>query len=168
MKGKSFITENRELAFRVFCACGGNVEMTLRELKKQGLELSRPTMDEWIEKFNFIDRRLKVDMERQKSTDNQISFEERMMSDLLKQKEKYEKYFESITGIDNQAQFAYSSLLKTIMDIKSKLGSDKAGLFIDFMKELISYLSREDPVAVPVIEKNFDEFISYARIKYAA
>jgi hypothetical protein len=167
VKGKSFITENRELAFKKYCECGGNVEMTIRALEKEDLKLSKKTFYEWMKKFNFEERRTKVDVERQIVTDSQISFEERMLSDLLKQKEKYEKYFEGITGIDNQAQFAYAGIIGKLFDIKMKLNAFKAALFIDFMKDLVSYFSKHDPDAVPVIEKNFDDFMAFARMKYA-
>ncbi len=168
MKGKSFIAENRELAFRKYCECGGNVEMTLRELKKADLKLSKKTFYEWMKKFNFEERRSKVDIEKQKVNDSQISFEENMLSDLLKQKAKYETYFEGITGIDNQAQFAYASIVKTVIDIRAKLNAFKATAFIDFMKDLISYLNKNDPDTVPAIEKNFDDFMSFAKGKYGA
>ncbi len=121
MKGKSFIAENRELAFRKYCECGGNVELTLRELEKEGLKLSKKTFYEWMKKFNFEERRAKIDTERQKVNDSQISFEEKMLSDLLKQKEKYETYFDSINLIDNQAQFAYANIIKTIIDLSRKM-----------------------------------------------
>lgn len=122
MKGKSFIAENRELAFRVYCEEGGNVEGTLRRLEKDhGLKLSKPTFYEWMKKFNFEERLKNIDAERQKANDNQISFEEKMMSDLMRQKEKYEAYFEALSGIDNQAQYAYTNIVKTIIELSRKI-----------------------------------------------
>ena len=168
MKGKSLIAENRELAFRKYVECGGNVEGTLRALEKEDLKLSKVTFYEWMKKFNFEERRTKVDTEKQKITDSQISFEEKMLSDLLKQKEKYEKYFDTLLLIDNQAQFAYASIIKAIIDIKAKLTAFKTSFFVDFMKDLITYLSKNDPATVPAIEKNFDDFMAHAKAKYGA
>ncbi len=168
MKGKSFIAENRELAFKVYCGCGGNVEMTLRELDKQGLKLSKPTFYEWIEKFNFEERRTKVDAETQRVKDSQLSFEDKMLDALLKQKEKYETYFDTLTTPDHQAQYAYAGIIKTIFDIRSKTASFKTSLFIDFMKDLINFYSKNDPAVVAVIENSFDDFMAFARDKYRA
>ena len=121
MKGKSFIAENRELAFKRYCENGGNIEGTLRVLEKDGLKLSKPTFYEWLKKYNFEERRLKVDIERQKARDSQISFEEKMLNDLVRQKDKYEKYFDANDGLDNQATYAYTGIIKTIIDVKKKL-----------------------------------------------
>ena len=166
MKGKSLIAENRELAFRKYCECGGNVDMTLRELARDGFKLSKPTFYDWKEKFNFEERRGKVDVENQKASDFQISFDEKMMSALLKQKENYENYFETQATPDHQAQYAYAGIIKTIFDIRKTTASFKTALFVDFMKDLINFFSKNDPEAVPVIERNFDEFMNFAKGKY--
>lgn len=121
MKGKSYITENRELAFKRYCENGGNIEGTLRSLAKDGLKLSKPTFYDWQKKYNFEERRTKVDMERQKARENQISFEDKILNDLVKQKEKYEEYFETNKLLDNQATYAYTGIIKTIIDVKKKL-----------------------------------------------
>lgn len=122
MKGKSYIAENRELAFKTYCEEGGNVEGTLRILaKKHDLKLSKPTFYDWMKKYNFEDRRLKVDIERQKARDSQISFEDKMLNDLVRQKDKYEKYFEQTENPDHQATYAYTGIIKMIIDVKKKL-----------------------------------------------
>jgi inhibitor of KinA sporulation pathway (predicted exonuclease) len=64
--------------------------------------------------------------------------------------------------------FAYTGVVKSITEIKAKTGAFKAALFIDFMKDLIDWLSKNDPEAVAVIEGVFDDFVQYAREKYAA
>ncbi|MBI5075621.1 MAG: hypothetical protein HZB62_10720 [Nitrospirae bacterium] len=168
MKGKSLIAENRELAFRIYCRCGGNVEMTLREMAKEGLTLSKPTFYDWMEKFNFEERRTKVDAETQKAKDSQLSFDDKMLGALLKQKEKYETYFETLTIPDHQAQYAYAGIIKTIFDIRSRTASFKTSLFIGFMKDLINFYSKNDPAVVALIESSFDDFMTFAREKYAA
>ena len=38
--------------------------------------------------------------------------------------------------------------------------------FVDFMRDLIDWLSRNDPDTVAAIEKNFDEFVKWAKEKY--
>lgn len=168
MKGKSYIAENREMAFKVYCECGGNVEMTLRELDKKDLTLSKPSFYDWMKKFNFEERRTKVDAETQMTQDCQVSFEEQMMNALLKQKRNYETYFDTLSSPDHQAQYAYAGLIKTIFDIRTKTAAFKTSLFVDFMKDLVNFFAKNDPEIVPMIERNFDDFMSFAREKYAA
>lgn len=169
MKGKSSKAEFREMAFKKYVECGGNVEMTVRELNKEGFPLSKPTLYEWIEKFNFDDRRTKVDAELQKSKDSQLSFEESMINALMSRKDAYEEYFKTAAGrFDHQAQYAYSGIIKSILDIKERLASFKAALFLDFMKDMILFMRKNDPEGVSVIDRNFDAFIAFAKEKYGA
>lgn len=48
------------------------------------------------------------------------------------------------------------------------IGSLKMEMFLEFMREFIGYLNRNDREAVPVIEKNFDNFMQFAREKYGS
>jgi len=120
-KGKSVFAESRELAFRSYKKCGGNVEATLRDLEKEGLNLSKPTFYEWIEKFNFKDRLKNADAENQKTAEIQVGFEQKMLKKLVAQLEKYEKYFDENPELDNQATYAYTNLLKVLIEISRKL-----------------------------------------------
>lgn len=168
MKGKSYIAENRELAFSFYCEEGGNVEGTLRRLEKVGLKLSKNTFYEWMKKFNFEERLKNIDAERQRTKDSQISFEEKMINTLLDQQKTYEDYFKTLTVPDHQAQYAYAGIIKTILDIRAKMGSFKSALFLDFMKDMISFLTKNDPEAVPFMDRNFDDFINFAKEKYGS
>lgn len=51
------------------------------------------------------------------------SFEKRMIDDLLKRKEAYERYFAERGEIDSKAESAYASLVKTIVELSLKTGS---------------------------------------------
>lgn len=167
MKGKSADIEARELTFKVYRECGGNVEMTLRELDKQGYKISKPTLYDWIEKFDFKGRMAQADIKAQEARDLDLTLEMQVLSSLNAQKVKFEKYFESLgTKIDTQAQYAYSNVLMTMINIKAKLGADKKNTFLDFMRDFVNYLSKEDVEAVPYMERNFDGFVSFAREKY--
>lgn len=169
MKGKSYITENRELAFRRYVENGGNAEATLRDLeKKDGLKLSKPTFYEWMKKYNFEERLAKIDSDKQTAKDLDATFEESMFKALSKQKITYENYFETLTTPDHQAQYAYAGIIKAMMDIRTRMASFKAALFLDFMKDLITFLGKNDPAVIPAIEENFDDFIAYAKEKYGA
>jgi len=136
LKGKSVFAESRELAFTCYRKCGGNVEATLRELEKgsapegllprrEGLKLSKPTLYEWIEKFNFKDRLKNADAERQKIDDTRASFETKMFQKLIKQLEKYETYFDANPDLDNQATYAYTNLLKVVVELSRKISASE-------------------------------------------
>lgn len=169
-KGKSADLELRELAFQLYYESGGNKELTLRKLQEKGYSISKPTLYDWIEKYNFDERMARLDHKAKTAKDAAaLSIEDQLLTELLKQKEKYEAYFESLGHkVDNQAVYAYSHLLNTILDIKTKIGAFKSSLFLDFMKDFVSYLSKEDIEAVNYIERNFDGFVSFAREKYGA
>lgn len=51
-------------------------------------------------------------------------------------------------------------------EAKTKAEIFKAGLFMEFMKDFVGWLSRNDATAVGVIERNFDPFMAYAKEKY--
>lgn len=155
-------------AFHTWRRNNHNIEATLRDLKKQGYNnISRPTIYAWMRKYNWEERATKADVEEQKIFDMQVSFEEKMLSDLLRQKETYDKYFETINGIDNQAQFAYNKIVELIIELKAKLLTFRIDLFIEFLREFIGYLRHQgDKAGIEVIEKHFDGFIDYAKKKY--
>lgn len=169
MKGKSADLELRERAFRIYRESSGNKELTIKRLAEAGYRISKPTLYDWIGKYNFDERMTRADEKAREATDAALTTEARLLTDLHRQKEKYERYFEGLGAtIDNQAQYAYTSLIKTIVDIKTRLGADKAALFMEFIRDFIGYLSREDITAVGALEKHADGFAAFAREKYGA
>lgn len=50
--------------------------------------------------------------------------------------------------------------------MKEDFDKKKGEFFIACMKELIKYLQKNDPKAVPLLERNFDDFMAYAKEKY--
>jgi len=169
MAGKSYLAENRELAYRTWRECGQNIELALRTLKeKHGLSITKPTIYGWIDKFNWKDRAARAETEERKANDVVVSDEARMVLDLEKQKGKYERYFDSLgeAATDTQAMYAYTNLVKTIIDVKTRIGAYRASLFLEFLRDMIDWLSKHDPEAVPILERNFDDFIAFAREKY--
>ncbi|NOZ81263.1 MAG: hypothetical protein GXP63_06350, partial [DPANN group archaeon] len=122
----------------------------------------------WRDKYDWKGRAARAEAEERKVKDAVMSDEARMIASLEAQKDRYEKYFESLgpQGADHQAIYAYTNLVKTIVDIKEKIQAQKASLFLDFMKDLIEWLSRNEPDSVDAIEKVFDDYVAYAREKY--
>lgn len=169
MKGKSADLELREKAFRIYRECGGNKEMTLRALDSEGYSISKPTLYDWIKKYNFDERLTSADLKTQKANDAVLAMEQKILADLLKQKEKYERFFDGLgAAIDNQALYAYNNLISTIVSVKAKLGADRAALFTEFLKDFVGYLTQNSPEAVKALEEQFDGFVEFAREKYGA
>jgi len=124
MSARSFIAENRECAFRTWRECGQNVELTIRTLKERdGLPVTRPTIYSWMEKFDWKERAARAEVEERRAGDVHISFDEKMLADLVKQKEKYERYFATLSDAtpDNQAMYAYAALVRLIADIRKRV-----------------------------------------------
>lgn len=168
MKGKSLIAENLELAYRTWRACGQSPTETTRALQIKGFSVSRQTIDEWTQKYNWKERATRAEAEEQRAKDPNLSGEEKMISSLVKQQQRYEEYFETlkVNEIDPQVTYAYTNLITTVQNIRQKTAAYKAELFVDFMRELIGWLAKHDPNSAPAIEKNFEDFIAFAKEKY--
>ena len=75
---------------------------------------------------------------------------------------------------DPQAVYKLAALQKTI-DAEEKGDSeekefkkiDRPQIFLDFMRDLVVFLKDRDPGSLPALEKNFDEFVGWAKEKYA-
>lgn len=115
------------MAFNVYCEKNGNMSQTLIELERRGLPVCRKTLTRWAAENRFKDG-LKPESGRQQKD---IPFDQQMISKLVAQIDKYERYFESIESIDNRAVYAYTNLLKTIVELGRKAkprGKDPEGL----------------------------------------
>lgn len=168
MARKSYLTETVETAYRTWRECGQNVEMTLRQMEKKGWKLSRPTIYEWADKYAWKDRAARAEAEEHKAADAVKNAEDNAVRSLEKVRERYERYFDAMSEgtVDNQAMYAYTGVVKSIAEIKMKTGAFKASLFLDFMKDLIDWLSKNDPALLAAFEAHFDDFVRYAREKY--
>ncbi|HRR41015.1 MAG TPA: hypothetical protein P5244_07255 [Syntrophales bacterium] len=168
--GKSYMADNRELTYRTWRECGQNIELTIKTLKdREGLPITKPTIYSWIEKYNWKERAARAEVEEQKVNDVIVSDAGKILADLEKQKAKYERFFDSLgdLSIDNQAMYAYTSLVKTIVEIKARIAAYKSDLFTEFLRDLIEWLSKNDPGSMTAIEHNFDDFVTYAKERYA-
>jgi len=171
MANRSYMAETREAAYLTWRKCGSNVEMTLRELAKQGWTLTKPTLYEWMEKFGWKERAARAEAEEMKAADAVQNAEARAVASLEKIQKRYEDYFDTLKPgdkIDTNEVHAYKGVIMAIGEIKAKTGAQKAALFLGFMRDLIDWLSKNDPEGVSAIERNFDEFVSYAKEKYGA
>lgn len=86
----------------------------------------------------------------------------KMLIEILTSKEKAD-------AMDPKLLAAFASMQKAAVareKMKQDFDKKKGEFFIDAMKELINWLSKNDPEALPLIERNFDDFIGHAKEKY--
>jgi hypothetical protein len=165
MKGKSWVKENRQIAFDTYCECDGSIEATRKTLIKKGLELSRQTLYDWEQKYNWKERKAEIDRKRQE-VEGQTA-DEQLLQGLLRQKKKIEEHFESLgTEIDTQAIHGYTNLVKTIIEIRARSNANRAEMFMQFLKDLVEYAQKNDSEALEIIDRNLDDFVQFVREKY--
>lgn len=119
MSQRKAITVNVELAFDVFCAEGGNMQATLRALKKDhGLNLTRDTLRDWKDKYRFEERKTQTDAQRQADAEALRTAKAQILKGLLESKKRYEKYFGDREAEskkpDHMAQFAYNGIISQV------------------------------------------------------
>ncbi|MDR2018557.1 MAG: hypothetical protein LBQ00_06780 [Syntrophobacterales bacterium] len=125
------MAETIEAAYQTWRRSGQNVEMTLRELAKQGYTISKPTIYEWTEKYGWKDRATRAEIKEKEIADvAAIDATDQLIADLEKQKAKYDRFFDTLgdCGVDNQATYAYTALVKTISEVRKK-ASEKPDLY---------------------------------------
>jgi len=141
--------------------------------KSSGVSIAQ--IQRWAEKYEWRKKKEERKSETLKAqADARSPVREKILLDLKKQKERYDKYFESLgeNEVNTQATYAHTTLCKTISDIQKDLDSkteqkiDRPQVFLDFMRDLVSFLKDKDPEALTALEKNFDEFIQFAKTKY--
>ncbi|MDR0453656.1 MAG: hypothetical protein LBH05_02445 [Deferribacteraceae bacterium] len=138
----AYSSELREHAFEVWYRRGQNDSETVRELDKEGYVVTRKTVSEWREKYNWEGRATRLDEKKQGAADTSMTFDEELLLDLLKNKERYEAYFDSLEPgkVDNQAQYVYMQVCKQIRELKKEIKPKekaiKRGLKADTAEEI--------------------------------
>lgn len=158
--------EARELAYNVWRECGQNLSETERVLNRdRDLPVTRQTLAEWRDKYDWPGRAARTECaESQKARG--IS-DDALITALLAQKDRYEEYFESLTRgqIDNQALYAYSNILKTLVDFANKKKTevaevDRPAVFLESLKFVAETLKEIDPEGLKIFAKSFDAIVT--------
>ncbi len=111
MAKKSLVSKNRVAVFRAYCSCGGNVAEVVKELKRNGPEISERTLRAWEKRYNFERRLTRVDLlmvAHEKGT-----LKGTLVLVLFEQALKYVSYLESVE-VDVGATYALLNIIKTI------------------------------------------------------
>ena len=142
--------------------------------KSSGVSIAQ--IQRWAEKYEWRKKKEERKHETLKAqAEIRSPVREKILLDLKIQKECYDKYFETLgeNEVNTQATYAHTTLCKTISDIQKDLDFkteqkiDRPQVFLEFMRDLVSFLKDRDPDALAALEKNFDEFISFAKGKYS-
>ena len=140
--------ETREFAYTVWRECGQNLSECHREMNgEHGYVISRQSLHEWKTKYDWEGRAARTDAEKSMMID--AASDDAILAPLLKQKTKYEDYFDSlpIGKVDNQAVYGYNAILKTMIEIKQKIEDrKKAGEIEDIPDAGIMIKTPEDAV----------------------
>ncbi len=132
-----------DLAFHIWRKLGRHFESALKELDKKGYVISKQTLYNWASEYGWNERADSVDEQEAKNKGKRQSFRQQALSDLMVQKEKYDKYFSTLATPDHRAMYAYTGILKTISEIEKSLHETGDVLFsaAPVMEEFIKYLN---------------------------
>ena len=117
-----YSNEIREQAF-LFWYDTRNDSEVVRLLSSAGYSITRTTIASWREKYGWETRADSIDIKKQAAQDVSISFEESLLLDLQKQKERYDVYFDNLPAgkVDNQAMYVYNQLCEKLINLRNKI-----------------------------------------------
>ena len=153
--------ELREIAYTLWRDNGRNLAKIERLLKSQHrTPVSRVTLTAWCKDYGWEDRAAQAEAAAEKLK-NATNIET-LLNDLIKRKEGYDNYFDSlaVAKIDNQATYAYAGLLKKIAEMQAMqtavVGFDRPKFFLENLQWLVGWLKANDPEGLTVLARNID------------
>jgi transposase len=142
--------------------------------KSSGVSIAQ--IQRWAEKYEWRKKKEERKSETLKAqAEARSPVREKILLDLKKQKERYDKYFETLgeNEVNTQATYAHTTLCKTISDIQKDLDSkteqkvDRPKLFLEFLRDEITFFQDRHPDMVPAFETILDEYALFAKEKYS-
>ena len=174
----------KEYSFEVVDKCEGfyvNDGKTLDEVARES-GVSIQQLQRWLTKYEWRQKKEAFSKRRMKAQEETRALirEEILLQDLVHQKDLLKSYFdgrEILEKGDIQAMYAYTnvtdSICKLLADMRKREDAlrgtqkiDRPQVFLDFMRDLVSFLKDRDPAGLEALEKNFDEFVVFAKDKY--
>lgn len=122
MSKNIYSNEIKEQAFLFWYDCRKDSEV-VRMLKDAGYNITRITVASWRERYDWQQRASNMDVKKQAAQDVSITFEESLLLDLQKQKERYDVYFDNLPAgkVDNQAMYVYNQLCEKLINLRNKI-----------------------------------------------
>jgi hypothetical protein len=177
-------SRKKEYSFEIVDRSEGlyvNEEKTLEEISKK-TDVPVVTLQRWGEKYEWRKKKdeFKSRVLKAQEETRALIREEILLQDLIHQRDLMKKYFEDkevMEKADTQMMYAYTNvtdaICKILADMRKRDESlrsaqkiDRPQVFLEFMRDLVSFLKDHDPDALASLEKNFDPFVEYAKAKY--
>lgn len=139
-----YSNEIREQAF-LFWYDSRNDSEVVRLLSGAGYNITRATISSWREKYSWETRAESIDIKKQAAQDVSISFEESLLLDLQKQKERYDVYFDNLPAgkVDNQAMYVYNQLCEKLINLRNKINPKDKKKAIGLNNENVEEIKRQ-------------------------
>lgn len=144
MAKQQYSNEIREQAF-LFWYDTRNDSEVVRLLSGAGYNITRATISSWREKYSWETRAESIDVKKQAAQDVSISFEESLLLDLQKQKERYDVYFDNLPAgkVDNQAMYVYNQLCEKLISLRSKINPKDKKKVVGLNNENVEAIKKE-------------------------
>ena len=166
MTGALYGVGTQEEAYRTWRVCGRSPMATVNELRRKGFHLTRDTIYAWMTKFSWKERADRAEAEERRVREAMGEEAAGLVADLERQKARYERFFDSLgEGVDNQGIYAYTTIIKAIVEAKKKAKPDLYAMtplvmdrFVRFIKEHATPGERAVQDAVfALIDRFFEE-----------
>lgn len=144
MSKNIYSNEIKEQAF-LFWYDTRNDSEVVRLLKNRGYNITRTTIATWRVKLDWNTRASNIDAKKQAAQDTTISFEETLLQDLQKQKERYDVYFDNLPAgkVDNQAMYVYNQLCEKLINLRNKINPKDKKKAIGLNNENVEEIKRQ-------------------------
>ena len=144
MAKQQYSNEIKEKAF-LFWYDSRNDSEVVRLLSNAGYSITRTTIASWREKYGWETRAESIDIKKQAAQDVSISFEESLLLDLQKQKERYDVYFDNLPAgkVDNQAMYVYNQLCEKLINLRNKINPKDKKKAIGLNNENVEEIKRQ-------------------------
>ena len=144
MSKTQYSNEIKEKAF-LFWYDTRNDSEVVRLLKSHGYNITRTTIASWRVKLDWNTRASNIDTKKQAAQDITISFEETLLQDLQKQKERYDTYFDNLPAgkVDNQAMYVYNQLCEKLINLRNKINPKDKKKAIGLNNENVEEIKRQ-------------------------
>lgn len=144
MSKNTYSNEIKEQAF-LFWYDTRNDSEVVRLLSSAGYNITRATISSWREKYSWETRADSIDIKKQAAQDVSISFEESLLLDLQKQKERYDVYFDNLPAgkVDNQAMYVYNQLCEKLINLRNKINPKDKKKAIGLNNENVEEIKRQ-------------------------
>lgn len=146
-------------------------------LQEEGFEISRSAVGRYGKDFKDQVKALKESTEMAKFLVNEVGDDDGAMNDALLRTLQHKLFGLLRTLNADPKKVNINSITRAVADLSRAAVAQKkwmaeagikSGLFLEFFRDMVSYLTKEDPEAVPFVERNFDDFIAFAKAKYGA